>query len=209
MKKDEVIVYIKDKIVRNVYKDGQRIVEANLCRQLNVGRSIVREALRHLEQEGYLEIIPNKGAVVKELTQKDIAQLYDLMAVLEGLSMRVATAKISNDDIKKIENIIDRMEKIKDDNILLFQENLEFHQFLTQLGGNTHLIAIMNGIREKAYRMGLQSFYSLGQAEASQDDHREILEAIKKRNPELVEELIRKHYTTSRDRLIKNIHKTL
>jgi len=209
MKKDEVIVYIKDKIVRNVYKDGQRIVEANLCRQLNVGRSIVREALRHLEQEGYLEIIPNKGAVVKELTQKDIAQLYDLMAVLEGLSMRVATAKISNDDIKKIENIIDRMEKVKDDNKLLFQENLEFHQFLTQLGGNTHLIAIMNGIREKAYRMGLQSFYSLGQAEASQDDHREILEAVKKRNPELVEELIRKHYTTSRDRLIKNIHKTL
>ena len=209
MKKDEVIVYIKDKIVRNVYKDGQRIVEANLCRQLNVGRSIVREALRHLEQEGYLEIIPNKGAVVKELTQKDIAQMYDLMAVLEGLSMRVATAKISNDDIKKIENIIDRMEKVKDDNKLLFQENLEFHQFLTQLGGNTHLIAIMNGIREKAYRMGLQSFYSLGQAEASQDDHREILEAVKKRNPELVEELIRKHYTTSRDRLIKNIHKTL
>lgn len=209
MSKDEIIAYIKDGIIRGKFKDGDRIVEAQICRDMGVGRSGVREALRHLEQEGFIEIIPYKGAVIKELSQKDIAQLYDLMSVLEGLSMRVATPAISNEEIEEIEKLVQEMEQDKGDKIKLFRANHEFHQLLTRLGGNTHLISIMNGIREQTHRMGLQSFYSLGQIEASLDDHRAILEAVKNRDPLKVEELIRKHYMTSRDRLIKNINKTL
>ena len=209
MTKDEIIRYIKDSIMRGKFLDGDRIVEARLCKDLGVGRNVVREALRHLEQEGFIEIFPFKGAVVKSISQKDVAQLYDLMAVLEGLSMRVATPGISDDEIKEIERLVEKMEQDKDDKIKLFHTNFAFHDLLTRLGGNTHLISIMNDIRGHSLRIGLQSFYNLGQTEASLDDHKDILEAIKARNPVKVEKLIRKHYMTSSDRLIKNIHKTL
>ena len=161
------------------------------------------------ELEGFLEIEPNKGATVKDLTQKDIAQMYDIIGVLEGLSIRVATPKISDKDIGRIENLVLEMERNRKDQFKLFRINREFHELLTELGGNDRLIAIMNGTRSNMERMGLQSFYNQDQIKATLKEHREILDAIKERKAWRVENLIRKHYMTARDRLIKAINNTL
>lgn len=207
--KEDVVEFIKDAVIRGKIAPGERIVEAQICRDLKVGRSHVREALRHLEQEEFIEIIPHAGAVVKELSQKDVAQIYDLMGVLEGLSMRIATPNISDEEIERIESLANAMEKNVDNKFKLFNANFEFHQRLTALGGNTRLIAFMNRIREQTHRMGLQSFYNTEQIQASIIEHREIVNAVKERDPVKVENLIRNHYLTSKNRLIRYINNTL
>lgn len=207
--KQHVVEFVKDAVIRGKIAPGEKIVEARLCRDLKVGRSHVREALRHLEQEEFIEIIPHAGAVVKELSQKDVAQIYDLMGVLEGLSMRIATPNLSDEEVEKIEGLAESMEKNRGNKFKLFHANFEFHQYLTALGGNTRLIAFMNRIREQTHRMGLQSFYNAEQVRASVIEHREIVNAVKERDPVRVETLIRNHYLTSKNRLIRYINNTL
>lgn len=209
MKTEEIIQHIKDSIIRGHMEPGQRIVELQLCRELGVYRGKVRAALRHLEQEGFVEIIPHTGAVVKELSQKDIVQIYDIMGVLEGLSMRIATPMISKETIDQIESLVVKMEENRDDKFLLSQYNYEYHRLLTDLGGNDRLSQFMENIRLQTHRMRLQSFYSEEQVEASLQEHREILNAIKDRQPERVEELIRKHYQDAKERLIRRTFNTL
>ena len=124
MNKEELVKHIKDDIIRNRLTPGQRIVELQLAKDLQISRNKVREALRILEQEGFVEIIPNTGAVVKELSQKDIVQIYDLMGVLEGLSMRIATPIISREQIAEIEELVEKVQEAKSDPFLLSQRNL-------------------------------------------------------------------------------------
>ena len=209
MEKEEIAKYIKDAIIRGKLEPGQRVVEAKLCRALNVGRGKVRESLRQLEQEGFIDIIPHSGAVIKEVSQKDISQIYDIMSVLEGLSIRIATPVISDDDIGQIEDLVTKMEENRDNKFILSHYNSEFHRVLTELGGNTRLIAFMENIRAQTHRMRLQTFYNEDQVKASLREHRAILQAIKERKPQRVENLIRKHYLDAKDRLIKYTYRTL
>jgi DNA-binding GntR family transcriptional regulator len=147
--------------------------------------------------------------VVKELSQKDIAQIYDIMGVLEGLAVRIATPVIADEDIAKIEDLVVQMEENKDNKFLLSHYNLEFHNLLTRFGGNYRLINFMENIRAQTYRMRLQTFYNEEQVRASLREHRAILKAIQERRPQRAENLVRKHFLDAKDRLIKFINSTL
>jgi DNA-binding GntR family transcriptional regulator len=203
LSKEEIIQRIKDSIIRGKWKPGERIIELKLSKEFNCGRAKIREGLRQLEQEGFIDIVPNVGAVVSELSQKDIVQIYDLMGVLEGLSLRIATPFLSKEVIEQIEKLVAKVEESKDDPFYMSQNNFEFHRFLTDLSGNERLINFMENIRLQTYRMRLQTFYSDEQVEATIKEHKQILNAIKEKDSEKAEKLIRKHYQDAKDRLIK------
>ncbi len=208
MKKEDILQCVKDSIIRGKWKPGERIIELQLSRELNCGRAKVREALRQLEQEGFVTIIPNVGTIVSELSQKDIVQIYDLMGVLEGLSLRIATPFLSGETIERIEELVARVEESRKDPFLMSQHNYEFHRFLTGLSGNERLIQFMGNIRMQTYRMRLQTFYSEEQVEASIEEHRRILNAIKAKKAEEAEKIIRNHYHDAKERLIKRDYYT-
>jgi DNA-binding GntR family transcriptional regulator len=208
MLKQEITEDLKNFIARGMFGPGQRLVEATLCKRYKVGRSLVREALRHLEQEGFVRINPHAGAVVTELSQKDVEQIYDLMGVLEGLAMQVTTPIISGKEISKIERFVEKMEGTSNPSTF-FQYNFEFHAFLDHLSGNERLIKFMKNLRAQASRIGLRSVYNPGQMRASLREHRKILEAIKEIKPLKVENLIRDHYLQSKNRLIKHLNRSL
>lgn len=201
--KHQIIDHIKDSIIRGKLDPGQRIVELQLAKELDSSRGTVREALRHLEQKGFVEIIPNIGTVVKELSAKEVVQIYDLMGVLEGLSMRIATPVIPLETIGRIEGLVAKVEEVAGDRFEMSRANYQFHRFLTELGGNDLLSQFMENIRLQTYRMRLQTFYSQEQVQATLAEHRQILTAIKDRNAEQVEQLIRRHYQDAKKRLIK------
>lgn len=205
----DIVEFVKDAIIRGRIAPGERIVEAQVCRDMGVGRSPVREALRHLEQEEFVEIIPHAGALVKALSHQEVAQIYDLMGVLEGLSMRIATPSISDEEVERIESLAEAVEKNGQNRFRLFHANSQFHHHLTVLGGNVRLIAFMDRIRQQTHRMGLQSFYNAKQVQASIREHRAIVDAVRERDPLKVEDLIRNHYLTSKNRLIRHLNHTL
>lgn len=211
MKSEEISDYLKKNIIAGRLQPGERLVEARLCRDLGVGRGPVREALKALEHEDFVEIIPYKGALIRGLSQKDIAQIYDLMAVLEALAGRLATLAINENELEEIESLIVEMEQCVDDHAKFFNLNLAFHEKLTELGGNERLATIVKSLKDQTntYRMGLLGFYNVEQQKATLREHRQILEALKNSEPESVEKLIRDHFTDAKHRLLKFMNRTL
>jgi DNA-binding GntR family transcriptional regulator len=209
MDREDIIQLVKDAIIRQKYKPGERIVELRLASEYGINRAKVREAMRELAHEGFVEIVPNVGVVVRELSERDISQLWDLMGALEGLAMRIATPLMPEEEIDRIEAVVVEMEEIYQDKFRLSELNYKFHDILTEASDNDRLIEIMYNVRAQTHRARLQTFYFEAQVKASLREHRQILEALRRRQAARVENIIRKHYLDSKHRLIKFLFTTL
>jgi DNA-binding GntR family transcriptional regulator len=206
--RDEIVQDLKNQIARGVFVPGQRLVESSLCERYQTGRTTVREVLRRLEQDGFVRIVQNAGATVTDVSQGDIEHIYDLMGVVEGLSVRTATPFITEMQTNQIENVLARMESTTDP-FEFFWHNFEFHSILMSLSENSRLIKFMGNLRAQAQRMSLRSFFNPGQIAASISEHRRILEAVRARNAVKAESLVRHHYLLSKNRLIKYLNRSL
>ena len=206
--RQKIVEDLRTRIGSGKLKPGERLVEVHLSKGFGVTRSKIREALKKLEQDGFVTIIPNVGARVAEFSQKDIEHIYDLMSVLEGLAVRVITPFLSDQQLKRIEALVDKVEAVHNPT-QFFELNNELHSFLISLTENDHLIRIADNFMFKIRCLNLQCLFSPGQITAGVIEHRKILEAIKARNAVKAEQLMRTHLLSAKNRLIKFINKSL
>ncbi len=204
----KIVEDLRTRIASGKLKPGERLVEAHFSEDFGVTRSKIREALKKLEQNGFVTIIPNVGARVAEFSQKDIEHIYDLMSVLEGLAVRVITPFLTDQQLKRIEALVDKVEAVHKPT-QFFERNNELHSFLIALTENDHLIKIADNFMFKIRCLNLQCLFSPGQMAAGVKEHRKILEAIKARNAVRAEQLMRTHLLSAKNRLIKFINKSL
>lgn len=204
----KIVEDLKAGIASGRFKPGQRLVEAHLSNVFGVTRSKIREALRKLEQDGFVQIIPNVGARVAEFSQKDIEHIYDLMSVVEGLAVRVITPFLTDQQLKRIEALIRKVETVHKPT-QFFEVNNELHSFLITLSENDHLIRLAENFMFRIRCLNLQCLFSPGQMAASVKEHRKIFEAMKARKAVKVEQLMRNHLLCAKNRLIKFINKSL
>jgi len=206
--RQKIVEDLKAGIATGKLKPGERLVELPLSKAFGVTRSKVREALKKLEQDGFVRIIPNVGARVAEFSQKDIEHIYDLMSVLEGLAVRVITPFLTDQQLKRIEMLVEKVEAAHKPT-QFFELNNELHSFLIALTENDHLIKIADNFMFKIRCLNLQCLFSPGQMAAGVREHRKILEAIRARNAVKAEQLMRNHLLSAKNRLIKFINKSL
>lgn len=206
--RQKIVEDLKSGIASGRFKPGQRLVEIHLSNVLGVTRGKIREALRKLEQDGFVEIIPNVGARVAEFSQKDIEHIYDLMSVVEGLAVRVITPFLTEEQLRRIETLVDKVEAARRPT-QFFELNNEFHSFLIHLSENDHLIKLTENFMFRIRCLNLQCLFSPGQMAASVKEHRKILKAMKERKAVKAEQLMRNHLLCAKNRLIKFINKSL
>jgi len=206
--RQKIVEDLKASIASGAFKPGQRLVEIHLSSVLGVTRGKIREALRKLEQDGFVEIIPNVGARVAEFSQKDIEHIYDLMSVVEGLAVRVITPFMTDEQLKRIEALIHKVEAAHKPTPF-FELNNELHSFLITLSENDHLIKLSENFMFRIRYLNLQCLFSPGQMAASVKEHRKIFEAMKARKAVKAEQLMRNHLLCAKNRLIKFINKSL
>jgi DNA-binding GntR family transcriptional regulator len=206
--RQKIVEELKAGIASGTLKPGQRLVEVHLSKVFGVTRSKIREALKKLEQDGFVKIIPNVGARVAEFSQKDIEHIYDLMSVLEGLAVRVITPFLTDEQLKKIEALIHKVEAAHKPT-QFFEVNNELHSFLIALSENDDLIKLADNFMFRIRCLNLQCLFSPGQMAAGVKEHRKIFEAIKERKAVKAEQLMRNHLLCAKNRLIKYINKSL
>jgi len=206
--RQKIMEDLKAGIASGKFKPGQRLVEIHLSNVLGVTRGKIREALRKLEQDGFVQIIPNVGARVAEFSQKDIEHIYDLMSVVEGLAVRVITPFLTDEQLKRIETLVDKVEAARKPT-QFFELNNELHSFLITLSENDHLIKLTENFMFRIRCLNLQCLFSPGQMAASVKEHRKILGAMKARKAAKAEQLMRNHLLYAKNRLIKFINKSL
>jgi DNA-binding GntR family transcriptional regulator len=202
----EVADDIKAAIASGELKAGQRLVEAQLCELFGVKRNMISEALHKLEHEGFVKITPHVGAVVVGFTRNDIEQIYDLLSVLDGLAVRLATPFITGVQLENLETLLERMEAA-DKPSLFARYNDDFHNLLCNYSENDRLVGLTENLRLGIKIIGWRSFYVPGQIATSKAEHREILQAMKENKPLLAERIMRDHIIDAKNRLIIYIQK--
>ena len=181
---------IREDILNGVYKEHEELKEATLGKMMDVSRTPVREALRQLELEGLVEIIPNKGARVTGITKKDIDDIYQIRYLLEGLSARWATEHVTEEQLDKMEETLYLTEfHAKKGNFTqVYELDSQFHELMYEASGSKMLNHILSDFHMYVTRIRKTSLALDNRSKNSTEEHRAILEAIKERNADKAEE---------------------
>ena len=193
----KVFQSIRDDILKGKYEENEELRESTLGKELGVSRTPVREALRQLELEGLVKIIPNKGAYVTGITGKDVCDIYVIRSLLEGLCARWATEHITEEQIDKLEEIILLSEyhvnKKKELASQVTKLDGEFHEVLYEASNSRILEHVLSDFHNYVQSARKMSVTKQDRAEKSIAEHKEILQAIKEKDADRAEKLANEH----------------
>lgn len=188
---------IRDKILNGTYKEHEELREVALGKELGVSRTPVREALRQLELEGLVTIIPNKGAFVTGITQKDIQDIYEMRFMLEGLCARWATEHITEEQLEELEEIIFLSEfhsrRYASSADQVTELDGRFHRVLYEASQSRMLSHVLTDFHRYSLMARRSSMVSEERARKSIREHKQILRAIRDKDANLAEQLANEH----------------
>ena len=202
---EEIADNLREMIMSGELKEGDKIKEDELCAVMDISKTPLREALRVLSTEGLIKLIPNRGAFVSTPTFEEIKEMFDVMSVLEGACARAAAEKMSDRDFASLKKLHNKLEEnfSRRDQKEYIRINNQYHSFVQDLAGNRTLNQIVNGLRQKILLYRFQSLNLPERFDQSIVEHRDLLEAFRKRNPQKAETLMRSHLRKQSDALEK------
>lgn len=202
---DLVADKLRGGILTGQFAPGQRLIEADLTRDLSVSRGPLREALRRLAGEGIVDIVHNRGALVRRFSRKEVMDLFRIRAALEGLTARLAAENFGHGDNRK--RFAAAMSKT-----LHFQpgrphetyseENRIFHQMLVDLSDNPQLGQLVQQLRLPLFRLQIRQGIDDAYWRKSYGEHNAIAKAILAGKPDLAEEAMRRHLLRAAERVM-------
>ena len=188
---------LREDILSGVYKEKDELREISIGEELGVSRTPVREALRQLELEGLVKIIPNKGAYVTGITQADVRDIYRIRSMLEGLCARWATEHITEEQMTELEEILLLSEfHLKKKEACAEQVSVldgRFHKVLYEASNSRILEHVLTDFHKYVKMARRMSVGSKNRAQKSILEHKEILEAIKRKDADMAERLANQH----------------
>jgi DNA-binding GntR family transcriptional regulator len=201
----EVAERLRQRIFSHALAPGSWIDEQALAEQYGISRTPLREALKVLASEGLVTLKPRRGCYVTELSERDLDDIFPLMALLEGRCAFEATQKAGAADLRRLEKLHEALERqaAKGDIEGFFEINHEFHQTLQALSGNRWLKQMIEDLRKVLRLTRRDSLRLEGRLRQSLDEHRSILAAIRERDAATAEALMHAHLLSGRAALSK------
>lgn len=196
---------IRNNILEGFYQPGDELKEKNIGEELGVSRTPVREALRQLELEGLVSIVPNKGAVVVGVSLEDIQDIYEIRALLEGLCARWAANNISDEQITEMDEnlLLSEFHESRGNYEQLVTLDSQFHEIMYDASGSRELKRVLKDYHEYVLRVRKNSLGAANRAKNSTVEHKKIAEAIKAHDAALAEECARKHIKSTKENMDK------
>ena len=200
---------LKTEIVKGFLGPGTKLFEDKIAAQMGVSRTPVREAIQKLAAEGCIKIAPNQTLIVTEISLEDIKEVLQIRGVLEGLAARMAAKKINRREIEELEKIVTQM------GLYVTKKHLtsyckvddEFHNLILNVCGNKWIINIRDNLGNFIYRYRIRSLSIPGRLKHSLEEHRKIMESLKKHNSEDADRLSQIHMENTVINILKNVAK--
>lgn len=207
--REEIYESLKKSILHGKLKGGQRLIEEQLAHQVGISRTPVREAFHKLERDDLVKRRPKGGFTVREFTQEDVEEIFGIRTALESYAAYLATLHIHPDEISALEKKVKEAEKaIKGgDEDKAVEVHTEFHDLLYTACKSQKLIEMINNFRDYFYRYRYALLHTEGGMKISIQDHLQMLEAMKRKKPRLVEKLVRKHLERGKELILREIQK--
>jgi len=206
--RDKVYSILSKAIFRGDLKPGQRLVESKLAKLMKVSRTPIREAIIELVQKGLAVPSPPKGVRVAPLpTTEELTEFYDINSVLRGLAARKAAHDITPLQIKHLQEIILQSEQSLREGSLkeIFKLNKKFHQTIEISCNNKELLFLLNDVYKRSRERFSEILSRKKRQKESIEEHKVILEALIKKDEELVEQLVKRHIENGKEDLLKQI----
>jgi len=186
---------LRDRIRIGKFKPGQRIREEDVADMLHMSRTPVREALKRLEVEGLVMSEPRRGMAIALLDHQMVIELYVMREALEGASARLAARHASDAETAMLEELVKEEEQLGPDvgSDLLAKHNRRFHLALYRAAHNRYLLQSLNALGDSIMLLGETTFALQGRPTSALSEHREIVDAIVKRDPDSAEHAARHH----------------
>jgi DNA-binding GntR family transcriptional regulator len=194
--RDVIREELRTQIAEGVWVPGTRLVERELAAGFGVSRVPVREALRALESEGFVELLPRRGAVVRELTRSVVADLFDIREVLEALAARLAAGRIRDEGLAELGAVVEdgRRAVDADDHAAAGAANTTFHETLLRLSGNDSLRSVLEPLTGRLRWLFRQST----DLRRVQTEHEQLLAALQMHDADLAAAVAVAHVRASR-----------
>lgn len=195
---------LREAIINATLKPGERLMEIQLAEEMGVSRTPVREAIRKLELEGFVVMVPRKGAYVAGISMKDIADVFEIRAAMEGLAAGLAAERITEEELEQLERILVKVGECVNNNDLeqLIEVDTEFHDTLFKASRNERLVQIVSNLREQIQRFRTASLSTPGRMQFALQEHKNIVEAVSDRNVELAQTLAREHIENAENSML-------
>ena len=192
---EEVADLIREKIFTHELAPGSWIDEKSLTTQFGISRTPLREAIKVLASEGLITMKIRRGAYVSEVDKNEIAQIFQVIALLEGNACKVVAKMATEQQLELLDGIHLRLEKAAADRDIdrFFELNQEFHYKIQEISGNRWMRKVITDLRQVLKLQRRNSLTKLGRLEQSLQEHRQILSAIIARKGDTAQELMINH----------------
>ncbi|AGA67625.1 transcriptional regulator [Desulfitobacterium dichloroeliminans LMG P-21439] len=188
---------LREAIINGVLEPGERLMEIQLADEMGVSRTPVREAIRKLELENFVVMIPRKGAYVAGVSHKDVADVFEIRSALEGLAAGLAAERATDEEIEQMERFLLYHEGEEMSLEQIVTSDTGFHALVYKASRNERLVQILDNLREQIQRFRATSLSVPGRLKDAIDEHRGIVEALARHDVEEAQVLANAHIVTA------------
>ena len=205
--RDVVFNTLRQAILKGELEPGERLMEIQLAERLGVSRTPIREAIRKLELEGLVLMIPRKGAEVARISEKSLRDVLELRRSLEELAIELACQRMTEEEIDELERAQEAFRKAVDskDVMLMAETDEKYHEIIYQGTKNSRLVQILNNLREQMYRYRLEYIKDADKRQILLIEHDNILKAVRGRRVAEAKAAMREHIDNQEITVSKNI----
>lgn len=205
--RDVVFNTLRKAILTGQLKPGERLMEVHLANRLGVSRTPIREAIRKLELEGLVIMIPRRGAEVARITEKSLKDVLEVRRALDALSVELACDRITEADMKRLKKACDEFEKATrgKDAAVIAKADVTLHDIIVEATGNLRLQQLVNNLSEQMYRYRFVYIKEENIHDQLMEEHLEIYESIVSRDKERAAKAARLHIDNQEASIIRQI----
>ena len=174
---------------------------------MGISRTPVREAIRELAAEGFVTLSPNQGLVVRSVSAESIREVLQIHSALEGLAAHLSCEVINEEDLKELENYVNKMEKLanKKDSSAYSEVDLKFHELIVKTCRNKRLIQMRKNISDQVQRYRIGSLSIPRRLKESLKEHQKILKTFKTKDPKKADSTSQKHIQNALKNILNNV----
>ncbi len=207
--RDVVFTTLRQAILRGELKPGERLMEIQLANKLGVSRTPIREAIRKLELEGLVLMIPRKGAEVAEITEKNLRDVLEVREALEILAVQLACDKITEVEIDALRSAAVEFEGVIETNDItkIAEADVMFHDIVYEATDNRRLIQLLSNLREQMYRYRVEYLKKEEMRPQILKEHQELIIKLAEKDKNGAAENICKHITNQVEEVVRTIRK--
>lgn len=203
----QLISKMENMIIIGAFLPKERLVETSLAERLGVSRAWIRDALKILETKGLVNMVPYRGAIVADLSENQVNEIFQVRVVLERLCNKLAAGNFKPGYRTRLEEMAEKIERAYENDHYeeMIKANTRFHDYITTMSGSDYLVEILNQVRSRYYIFNTFAWSNPDMVAKILKEHRQYIDGLENKDYEMLDKLAQSHITYSKDLYLSQI----